>query len=33
LQDLLSTASTVYYDVRRRTLMFGTTKVGSLDRA
>jgi hypothetical protein len=29
LQDLLSTASTVYYDVRRRVLMFGTTKVGS----
>ncbi len=29
LQDLLSTASTVYYDVQRRVLMFGTTKVGS----
>ncbi len=29
LQDLLSSASTVYYDVRRRVLMFGTTKVGS----
>jgi hypothetical protein len=29
LQDMLSTASTVYYDVARRTLMFGTTKVGS----
>jgi hypothetical protein len=28
LQDLLSTADTVYYDVRRRTLMFGTTRVG-----
>lgn len=28
LQDLLSTAGTVYYDVRRRTLMFGTTPVG-----
>lgn len=28
LQDLLSTAKTVYYDVRRRTLMFGTTPVG-----
>ena len=28
LQDLLSTAGTVYYDVRRRTLMFGTTRVG-----
>jgi len=28
LQDLLSSAKTVYYDVRRRTLMFGTTKVG-----
>jgi hypothetical protein len=29
LQDLLSTAGTVYYDVARRTLMFGTTAVGS----
>jgi hypothetical protein len=29
LQDMLSTASTVFYDVGRRTLMFGTTKVGS----
>jgi hypothetical protein len=29
LQDMLSTANTVYYDVARRTLMFGTTKVGS----
>ncbi len=29
LQDLLSTASTVYYDVNRRTLVFGTTKTGS----
>ena len=28
LQDLLVAAGTVYYDVRRRTLMFGTTKVG-----
>lgn len=28
LQDLLSGAGTVYYDVRRRTLMFGTTPVG-----
>jgi hypothetical protein len=28
LQDLLSTAETVYYDIRRRTLMFGTTKAG-----
>lgn len=28
LQDLLSTAETVYYDVGRRTLMFGTTKAG-----
>ncbi|HEU0102790.1 MAG TPA: hypothetical protein VFR07_10775 [Mycobacteriales bacterium] len=28
LQDLLSTAGTVFYDVRRRTLMFGTTPVG-----
>jgi len=29
LQDLLSSSSPVYYDVRRRTLMFGTTAVGS----
>lgn len=28
LQDLLSGAGTVFYDVRRRTLMFGTTPVG-----
>lgn len=28
LQDLLVGAHTVYYDVRRRTLMFGTTQVG-----
>jgi hypothetical protein len=28
LQDLLSSAETVYYDVQRRTLMFGTTKAG-----
>lgn len=28
LQDLLSTAETVYYDVQRRTLMFGTTQAG-----
>jgi hypothetical protein len=28
LQDLLSTAKTVYYDVRRRTLMFGTVSPG-----
>lgn len=28
LQDLLSTAETVYYDVQRRTLMFGTTSAG-----
>ncbi|QTG79479.1 hypothetical protein [Arthrobacter crystallopoietes] len=28
LQDLLSTAETVYYDIGRRTLMFGTTKAG-----
>lgn len=28
LQDLLSTAKTVYYDVQRRTLMFGTVPVG-----
>ncbi len=29
LQDLLTSASIVYYDVSRRVLMFGTTKVGS----
>jgi hypothetical protein len=29
LQDMLSEASTVFYDVGRRTLMFGTTPVGS----
>ena len=29
LQDMLSTAGVVHYDVRRRTLMFGTTPVGS----
>ncbi|WP_049822080.1 hypothetical protein [Arthrobacter sp. H41] len=28
LQDLLSTSETVYYDVQRRTLMFGTTSTG-----
>ena len=28
LQDLLADAGTVYYDVGRRTLMFGTTSVG-----
>ena len=28
LQDLLAASGTVYYDVSRRTLMFGTTKVG-----
>ena len=28
LQDLLSTAETVFYDVSRRTLMFGTTATG-----
>jgi hypothetical protein len=28
LQDMLSTASIVHYDIRRRTLMFGTTPVG-----
>jgi len=28
LQDMLSTAAVVHYDVRRRTLMFGTTPVG-----
>ena len=29
LTSLLKQASTVYYDVGRRTLMFGTTTVGS----
>ncbi len=29
LQDLLSTARTVHFDVGRRVLMFGTTSVGS----
>ena len=29
LQDMLSTAEIVHYDIRRRTLMFGTTPVGS----
>jgi len=28
LQDLLSTAETVYYDIDRRTLLFGTTAAG-----
>ncbi len=28
LQDLLVNTKTVYYDVDRRTLMFGTTRVG-----
>jgi hypothetical protein len=28
LQDLLSTADTVFYDVGRRTLLFGTTAAG-----
>jgi hypothetical protein len=28
LQDLLSSAGTVFYDVSRKTLMFGTTPVG-----
>jgi len=28
LQDLLANTSTVYYDVNRRTLMFGVTKAG-----
>ncbi len=28
LQELLSSAGTVFYDVRRRTLMFGTAPVG-----
>ena len=29
LQDLLSSTSVVNYDITRRTLMFGVTKVGS----
>jgi len=29
LQDMLSTAKTAFYDVQRRTLIFGTTAVGS----
>ena len=29
LQDMLASASTVFFDVRRRTLLFGTTKVGT----
>ena len=29
LQDMLSTASDVFYDVGRRVMMFGTTPVGS----
>ncbi len=29
LQEMLSAASTVFFDVGRRTLMFGTTIVGS----
>jgi len=29
LQDLLINTSTVFYDVARRTLMFGVTKVGN----
>src|SRR3954452_1223799 len=29
LQDLLSTAAVVHFDVGRRVLMFGTTNVGS----
>ncbi len=29
LQDLLSSAPTVYFDVGRRTLLFGTSAVGS----
>ena len=29
LQEILSTASVGHYDIRRRTLMFGTTPVGS----
>ena len=29
LQGLLHSAQTVFYDVRRRTMMFGTTRVGT----
>ena len=29
LQDMLSTASDVFYDIERRVMMFGTTPVGS----
>ncbi len=29
LQDMLSTAADVFYDVGRRVMMFGTTPVGS----
>ena len=29
LQDLLSTAETIYFDIGRRTLMFGTTAAGT----
>ena len=29
LQDMLLNQSNIHYDVRRRTLMFGTTPVGS----
>lgn len=29
LQDILSTAGTVFYDVKRQTLLFGTTAAGS----
>ncbi|HZH24747.1 MAG TPA: hypothetical protein VEY49_07585 [Solirubrobacteraceae bacterium] len=29
LQDMLSTSAVVHYDVKRRTLMFGTTPVGT----
>ena len=29
LQDMLIVASTVFYDIERRTLMFGTASVGS----
>jgi len=29
LQDLLSTSQDVHYDIGRRVLMFGTTKVGT----
>ena len=29
LQDLLVASKTVYYDVKRRTLVFGTTPTGS----